>query len=224
MGVITDEGKKQESRKEDILQVSYRFFTEKGYEKTSMRQIAAEAGVSLGLVAYHFSSKRDIALEVVQRMYHRFAAYAKMYVVRHKNPILYSALLVNLNYSVLSSEKYEAFYKDILRNDILLDVIAKSGVETYMSMRDRYRPDLSDEEAEKMGWYGNFVSISMERTLVLYADRLDMVEGSIPEVIFKSYMGLWRFPNVEQIMEETFKESQELTKKILKKHPDIYSL
>ena len=38
---------------------------------------------------------------------------------------------------------------DILRNDILLDVIAKSGVETYMSIRDNYRPDLSDEEQRK---------------------------------------------------------------------------
>lgn len=222
MGAAAGEGKKQENKKEEILNVSRKFFIEQGYEKTSMRQIAAAADVSLGLVAYHFKTKRDIALEIVQRMYHRFAAFAKMYVNRHRNPILYSGLLVNLNYMVLSSEKYEAFYRDILRNDILLDVIAKSGVETYMSIRDNYRQDLSDEEAEKMGWYGNFISVSMERTLVLYDDSLEMMEGSIPDVIFKSYMGLWRFPDVDRIMDEVCIESQRLAEKILREHPEIY--
>lgn len=222
MGAAAGEGKKQENKKEEILNVSRKFFIEQGYEKTSMRQIAAAADVSLGLVAYHFKTKRDIALEIVQRMYHRFAAFAEMYVNRHRNPILYSGLLVNLNYMVLSSEKYEAFYRDILRNDILLDVIAKSGVETYMSIRDNYRQDLSDEEAEKMGWYGNFISVSMERTLVLYDDSLEMMEGSIPDVIFKSYMGLWRFPDVDRIMDEVCIESQKLAEKILREHPEIY--
>ena len=212
MGTNAGEGKKQENKKEEILKVSREFFIEQGYEKTSMRQIAAAADV----VAYHFKTKRDIALEIVQRMYHRFAAFAKMYVSRHKKPILYSGLLVNLNYMVFSSEKYEAFYRDILRNDILLDVIAKSGVETYMSIRDNYRPDLSDEEAE------NFISVSMERTLVLYDDSLEMIEGSIPDVIFKSYMGLWRFPDVDKIMEEVCVESRVLAEKILSEHPEIY--
>lgn len=222
MGTNAGEGKKQENKKEEILKVSREFFIEQGYEKTSMRQIATAADVSLGLVAYHFKTKRDIALEIVQRMYHRFAAFAKMYVNRHRNPILYSGLLVNLNYMVFSSEKYEAFYRDILRNDILLDVIAQSGVETYMSIRDNYRPDLSDEEAEKMGWYGNFISVSMERTLVLYDESLEMMEGSIPDVIFKSYMGLWRFPDVDRIMEEVCTESRELAERILGEHPEIY--
>ena len=222
MGTSAGEGKKQENKKEEILKVSRGFFIEQGYEKTSMRQIAAAADVSLGLVAYHFKTKRDIALEIVQRMYHRFAAFAKMYVNRHRNPILYSGLLVNLNYMVFSSEKYEAFYRDILRNDILLDVIAQSGVETYMSIRDNYRPYLSDEEAEKMGWYGNFISVSMARTLVLYDESLEMMEGSIPDVIFKSYMGLWRFPDVDRIMEEVCTESRELAERILGEHPEIY--
>lgn len=70
-----------------------------------------------------------------------------------------------------------------------------------------------------MGWYGNFISVSMERTLVLYDDSLEMIEGSIPDVIFKSYMGLWRFPDVDEIMEEVCVESRVLAEKILSEHP-----
>ena len=71
---ITVQLRKQENKKEEILKVSRGFFIEQGYEKTSMRQIAAAADVSLGLVAYHFKTKRDIALEIVQRMYHRLSS------------------------------------------------------------------------------------------------------------------------------------------------------
>lgn len=221
MGDLSEE-KKQENRKEEILRTASRFFLEKGYEHTSMRQIAAGADVSLGLVAYHFKTKRDIALEIVNRMYHRYAAYAKMYVNRHRTPILYSALLVNLNYSVFSSRKFRAFYEDVLRNDILFDIIACSGVETYMSIRDQYCPELSDSEAEKMGWYGNYVSISMERTLVLYGGSLEMLEGAVPDVIFKSYMGLWHFPGVDQMIEEAILDGRKLAEQVLREHPEIF--
>lgn len=215
------EEKKQENRKEEILRTASRFFLEKGYENTSMRQIAASADVSLGLVAYHFKTKRDIALEIVNRLYHRFAAYAKMYVNRHKAPILYSSLLVNLNYSVFSSKQFRAFYEDVLRNDILFDVIARSGVETYMSIRDLYCPELPDREAEKMGFYGNYVSISMERTLVLYGEEMEMLEGAIPDVIFKSYMGLWHFPGVDGLIEESMEGGRRLSEQVLREHPEI---
>ena len=47
MGTSAGEGKKQENKKEEILKVSRGFFIEQGYEKTSMRQIAAAADVSL---------------------------------------------------------------------------------------------------------------------------------------------------------------------------------
>lgn len=213
--------KNKEKRKEEILRAASRFFLENGYEETGMRHIAAAADVSLGLVAYHYKTKRDIAVEIVNRMYHRFAAYAKMYVNRHKKPILYSALLVNLNYNVLSSEKFVAFYKDILKYDILFDVITKSGVETYMRIRDIYCPDLPDSEAEKMGLYGNYISVSMERTLVLYGGELEMFEGTIPDVIFRSYMGLWRFTNVEALIEGACAEGREIAEQVLREHPDI---
>ena len=57
---------------------------------------------------------------------------------------------------------------------------------------------------------------------MLYDDSLEMMEGSIPDVIFKSYMGLWRFPDVDRIMDEVCIESQKLAEKILREHPEIY--
>lgn len=213
--------KRNDSKKEEILQTARKHFLSEGYEKTSMRLIASETQVSLGLVAYHFKSKREIAAEILRRIFNRLRGYAKMYVNRHEEPMLYSAVLVQLNYMVMSREGYCLFYRDVLREDIMLDIIIESGVETYMRIRDRYCPELSDEEAEKMGWYGNYVSVSMERTLVLYGEQKPMIPGSVPEIITRSYLSMWHFKGAEELIEKACRESGELAARILEEHKGL---
>lgn len=215
------EEKKTDNKKEEILKTAKKHFLTEGYAKTSMRLIAAETQVSLGLVAYHFKSKREIAAEILRRIYCRLSSYAKMYVNRHENPMLYSAVLVRLNYQVLSQEKYHSFYMDVLREDILLDVIVESGVETYMRIRDKFCPELSDTEAEKMGWYGNYVSASMERTLVLYGQEKPMIPCSIPEVITRSYLSMWHFPGADELIDQVCRESENVVERILKENNNM---
>jgi AcrR family transcriptional regulator len=44
----------------EILQAAHHLFTERGFHGTSMRQIAQQAGIALGGIYNHFSSKEDI--------------------------------------------------------------------------------------------------------------------------------------------------------------------
>lgn len=217
----TDNSKKTESRKDDILKASYELFIKQGYTKSGMRQIAKKADVSLGLASYHFDSKREIAAEILKRKFTQFADTVRKYVSLTENPLLYSALLVNLNYTVLSSEKFLPFYKDSLRDDILMEVIIRSGSETFLSIRDKYQPDLSDETARQMAWYGNHISVSMERTLVLYTGDY-FYPKSIPEIIFHSYIDLWHFPRREALAAEAISESKVLAVRILDEHPELF--
>jgi AcrR family transcriptional regulator len=46
--------------RERILDVALRMFADKGYEATSMREIAAQLGISKAALYYHFDSKADI--------------------------------------------------------------------------------------------------------------------------------------------------------------------
>lgn len=222
MSEKTEAVRKPDSRKEDILKASYELFIEQGYHKASMRQIAAKAGVSLGLAAYHFKSKKDIALEIINRKFDILAAITEQYAGQKEEPILYSALLVCLNYTVFSSERFLAFYKDALREDIFFEVIAHSGNETYMRIRDKYRQDLDDEKARAMGWYGNYISVSMERTLVLYEKETTVIPGTVPEIIFKSYIDFWHFPGIEELIDDACKRSRSLTDKIVREHPELF--
>ena len=49
-----------------ILAASRQLFNEKGYAATSLSEIAAQVGISQGNLTYHFPSKSDLALGIVQ--------------------------------------------------------------------------------------------------------------------------------------------------------------
>ena len=55
------------SAKEKIVNAAIKIFSQCGYEKTSTNQIAAEAGVSKGLVFHYFSTKKELFLSVYRQ-------------------------------------------------------------------------------------------------------------------------------------------------------------
>ncbi len=59
---------------ERILAAAETCFSSRGYAATSMREIAASAGVSKSLLHYHFESKDRLFLETLVRIYNRLAA------------------------------------------------------------------------------------------------------------------------------------------------------
>ncbi|MEV8568395.1 TetR family transcriptional regulator [Streptomyces sp. NPDC051322] len=61
---------KSEQTRTLILETALRLFQERGYDKTTMRAIAQEAGVSVGNAYYYFSSKEHL----VQGFYDRIGA------------------------------------------------------------------------------------------------------------------------------------------------------
>lgn len=210
------------NRREEILDVAFRLFLRQGYEKTSMRQIASTANVSLGLVTYHFKNKSEMAIELVRRKYAQFSQVARGYVDRERDPVLYSALLVRLNYTVFSSPRFFHFYRDALREDIVFEVLADSDVNTDLCVRAKYFPEMEEEEARQIGLYGNYISVSMERTLVLYGQAKALLEEPIPDSIFRSYVSMWHLPNEAQVVEESCRRSRELVEQIVYEHPELY--
>jgi TetR/AcrR family fatty acid metabolism transcriptional regulator len=53
--------------KEHIMQVSIQLFSEKGFETTTMRDIASKAAVNLALINYHFGSKEALLKNIFQQ-------------------------------------------------------------------------------------------------------------------------------------------------------------
>ncbi|MEV0650576.1 TetR family transcriptional regulator [Phytomonospora sp. NPDC050363] len=61
---------RSERTRSAILETALRLFAERGYDKTTMRAIAAEAGVSVGNAYYYFTSKDHL----IQGFYSRMVA------------------------------------------------------------------------------------------------------------------------------------------------------
>src|SRR5579859_7962010 len=59
---------KGEIARKRILECALRLFESKGYEQTTMREIAAEAESSLGLTYRYFRSKEELVLELYQNL------------------------------------------------------------------------------------------------------------------------------------------------------------
>jgi AcrR family transcriptional regulator len=55
--------------RERILDVALELFNDRGYEKTSLREIADRLGVTKAALYYHFESKEDILLELHLRLH-----------------------------------------------------------------------------------------------------------------------------------------------------------
>lgn len=54
-----------QQRKQEIIHALLKVMAERGYEKASIQAIAKEAGLAPGLIHYHFKTKQEILLELV---------------------------------------------------------------------------------------------------------------------------------------------------------------
>lgn len=59
---------KGEKRRQELLKIAYRLFTQKGYEKTSIDEIISQADIAKGTYYYYFPSKEATLEEVIDMM------------------------------------------------------------------------------------------------------------------------------------------------------------
>ena len=57
----------EDSRRNELITKSAQLFREKGYEKTTVRDIAAAVGMQAGSWFYHFKTKHDILLAIMEQ-------------------------------------------------------------------------------------------------------------------------------------------------------------
>ena len=63
-----EDGNIEEGNKEIILKTAIELFSKQGYEKTSIRDITRESGISTGTLYFHFKNKKDILKEMFVRL------------------------------------------------------------------------------------------------------------------------------------------------------------
>ncbi|KYC46340.1 MAG: DNA-binding transcriptional repressor AcrR [Candidatus Methanofastidiosum methylothiophilum] len=109
----------REEAKNRVIKESVKFFSEKGYHKTKMAEIADSLGVSKGAIYQYFTSKEELFLEVLK------------YYIEYTQKELISFL----NQSTPEDLSTEEFF------DIMFNIEQSQSVET-LTILDRLFPPL----------------------------------------------------------------------------------
>lgn len=76
----------ERSQQEKILDAAYYCIAKDGYARTSLRQIATEAGVAVSQISYHYNNKEGLLLSVVSRTARNYHEYMQAYLKREMTP------------------------------------------------------------------------------------------------------------------------------------------
>lgn len=120
--------KKGERRKQNLLNIAYRMFIEKGYENTSVDDIIIEAGIAKGTYYYYFESKEATLEAVIEMMIGKAENIAKAALM---NPVPIPQKLASVVYA-FQPNKDESVITDVLErkeNIVMHDKIGKKIVE-----------------------------------------------------------------------------------------------
>jgi AcrR family transcriptional regulator len=114
----------EKSTRERILDIALDLFTEQGYDKTSLRQLAEELGFSKAAVYYHFASKGDILLALHYRLHDQFGTSLDDLNQRVDDPEAWAAVLDAFIEQMLSDrrlfilhERNRAAFEQLHRED-----------------------------------------------------------------------------------------------------------
>lgn len=111
-------------KKEKILETAITLFNEKGYHKVSLREIAREAGTTIGNLTYHFPQKDDLLVSIVEELHTEF-------LISEPSEIHRAELLSYLLNSFLTAERNQIenifYYKNIPMLSLESEAIAKKN-------------------------------------------------------------------------------------------------
>lgn len=147
-----------------IMQTAIRLFKEKGFTGTSIREISAASGISLGLVNHYFGNKEFLGTQCMSALSAYSTQHLDEKVSLHDDPILYDLVLTRVFFLYLNRCGYAKFYMDSLENDFLFKYINEEPTILIELLKDSYEIHATKDE---MQLYARYLPYMMEKTLVL---------------------------------------------------------
>jgi AcrR family transcriptional regulator len=169
--------------RERILDIALDLFVEKGYEKTSLREIAERLGFSKAALYYHFASKDDILLALHLRLHQMGREAFARFEGTPGTAADWGAVLQDVIETMLENQKLLILHE---RNRGALEEIGTSHPHDHDDFEESFSRALSNEQmplAERVRLVGALGSIVAG--LLLYA-------RSFPDVPVDEYAAVLR--------------------------------
>jgi len=139
---IEHDGQEGSSTRERILDVALDLFTEKGFDGTSLREIAERLGVTKAALYYYFASKDDILMALHMRI-HEFGREALRRMAEEPVTLeLWRELLDQIVGQMLAQRKIFLMHE---RNQAALEKLHEEGHDAeHDDIQNKFRQVLAD--------------------------------------------------------------------------------
>lgn len=198
-----------------IMRSACKLFMEQGFRKTTMRQIASDAQVGLGLINYYFKSKENIALSFYTRMRKRCKECIDQYITQEKDPYTYLALMIYLEFTINLTPSFYKLYYDCLENGVFEKYIMTTDTEILDRIMMLEKKTVSHDLLQL---YSVFVCAYVEKTLVVNKKKglfPTIAYEHIPEYVFRSSAGTFSDNTL------ALNHAIETAKRFVQEHKDI---
>ncbi|MFQ6325206.1 TetR/AcrR family transcriptional regulator [Nocardia sp. CWNU-33] len=164
----------EEARRRQIIASAVEVISEVGYGKASLARIAKHAGISKGVISYHFEGKDDLMMQLVIQLYVSGAEYMVPVVAAADGPRnrLLAYLASNLAF-IEANKNYVAAMTDVVVN--LRDAEGKSVFANPDGEREVLEPLVEMlREGQDTGVFGEFDVVIMAKSI---RDSIDSAAG-----------------------------------------------
>jgi AcrR family transcriptional regulator len=130
------------STRDRILDVALDLFVGKGFDGTSLREIAAQLGITKAAIYYHFSSKEDILMALHLRLHEFGKGALKRMATEHVTIELWRSLLDEVLGQMLAQRKIFLMHE---RNQAALEKLHREEHDAeHEDIQQKFREVLTD--------------------------------------------------------------------------------
>ncbi len=134
-----------------ILKAASRLFLKQGFSKTTHRQIAAESGIGLGVITYHYKVKEDMLRVLIEELIDYHLDIIEKAAERSKDSLFAYALEIAVQIALCENDPkawdlYFAAYSHLATFDYIKDWAAKKN---FHMLHDKF-PDMTEEDFRRI--------------------------------------------------------------------------
>jgi len=192
-----------------VIDVSRNLFLEKGYSKTTIKEIIKEAEITTGSLYHFFKDKEDILLHISQDVFDLAAALSDEIVGENAKPWLRFSMEIGIQfYLILDHQEIAELYLVAHESLDIARLIAKNAQDRNKMLFQTYYPDFTPEE---------YYVMSLSIKGIIHSFIQEVVynkEPAKPALIFRVIemaLRIFQIPHAE--IEKTIQLTHELIKK-----------
>lgn len=189
----SDKGLRTKNR---ILEVARIEFYEKGFTKSSVKEICEKVGIRTGTFAYYFKTKEDLLREIYSNLHLQTYAFVNSYTQGLKiNSIEKNVYHYYLYfYAVLKDKKTTEFHADTLRRESINRLLGHNYKHVYRQFTKDIGLSINQEEIRKL----SLADLGVRREVILDFIENPKEGSTIDDLIHDIYIFRSRLFKIEE--------------------------